>query len=303
MAKNRNYNIIGLRRYAYFLSAIIIIAGFVSIGIRGGLEMGIDFAGGNLIQVNITDESVEIGQVRDVLVETGYGSDVQRIEDPVKNLFILKAPVFEKDNEQVISVITQALRDRFGSDNIVVQRVDIVGPRISRYLLRTSYVVGVVALVLILLYITFRFQFRFGVAAIVALLHDVLIVISFISFFGREMDTFILAALLTIIGYSLNDTIVVFDRARENLHTSRAYQDYTGTVNHSINQSLSRTLITSLTTLLVILALYIFGGYTMKDFAFALTVGIVAGTYSSAFVASAIVVEWHNWRPEKVKKA
>jgi preprotein translocase subunit SecF len=194
------------------------------------------------------------------------------------------------------------LRERFGEDRVVVEKVDIVGPRISNYLLRTSYIVGLVAVLLILLYTTLRFRFRFGVAAICALIHDVLIVISFISFFGKEMDTFILAAVLTIIGYSLNDTIVVFDRARENLKTSRDYEEYENTVNLSINQSLSRTLITSITTLLVVVSLYVFGGNIMRNFAFALIVGIIAGTYSSMFVASAIIVDWHRWSPEKVRK-
>jgi preprotein translocase subunit SecF len=180
--------------------------------------------------------------------------------------------------------------------------VNIVGPRISAYLLRNSYIVGVVAIVLILLYTTFRFRFRFGVAAITALIHDVLIVVSFISFFNKEMDTFILAAILTIIGYSLNDTIVVFDRARENLKSQKAYEDYEETINRSINQSLSRTVITSLTTLLVLVSLYVFGGALIRSFAFALIVGVLVGTYSSVFVASAIVVDWHRWKPEKVKK-
>jgi preprotein translocase subunit SecF len=202
----------------------------------------------------------------------------------------------------VISDIKDALREKFGEGNMVFERTDIVGPRISAFLLRTSFIVGAVAIVLILLYTTFRFRFRFGVAAIVALIHDVLIVVSFISFFGKEMDTYILAALLTIIGYSLNDTIVVFDRTRENLKSQKAYDDYEGTINTSINQSLSRTSITSLTTLLVLFALLIFGGMTMRGFAFALIVGVIAGTYSSMFVASALVVDWHRWKPEKIKK-
>ncbi|UCB44833.1 MAG: protein translocase subunit SecF, partial [Spirochaetota bacterium] len=177
-----------------------------------------------------------------------------------------------------------------------------VGPRISAYLLRNSYIVGLVAIVLILFYTTFRFRFRFGIAAIAALIHDVLVVVSFISFFGKEMDTYIFAAILTIIGYSLNDTIVVFDRARENLKSQKAYEDYEDTINKSINQSLSRTVITSVTTLLVLIALYAFGGAQIRNFAFALIVGVLVGTYSSMFVASAIVADWHRWKPEKVKK-
>jgi len=298
----KNIKILHIRKFTYMLSAIIILAGVVNMTIHHGLKMGIDFAGGNVVQVQLTDPNITIGEVRDVLIGTGYGNNVQKIDDPVKNLFILKTLARERDNDKIIADITDALYKKFGRDTIIIEKADIVGPRISKYLLRSSYIIGIVALVLILLYTTFRFKFRFGVAAIIALIHDVLVVLSFISFFGKEMDTFILAAVLTIIGYSLNDTIVVFDRARENLKSSKAYEDYTSTVNRSINQSLSRTVITSVTTLLTVLSLFIFGGNTMKDFAFALIVGIIAGTYSSMFIASAFVVDWHRWRPEKMKK-
>ena len=290
------------RKITYIISAAIIVGGIINIVVHGGMKMGIDFAGGNMIQVSMKDD-VSIGEVRDVLIGTGYGNDVQNIADPDKNLYILRTRALERNNDQVIRDITDGLKEKFGEDGVSIEKVDIVGPRISRFLLRTSYIIGLVAILLILLYTSFRFRFRFGVAAIVALVHDVLIVISFISFFGKEMDTFILAAVLTIIGYSLNDTIVVFDRTRENLKSSKAYEDYENTVNQSINQSLSRTLITSITTLLVVVSLYIFGGNIMRDFAFALIVGIIVGTYSSMFIASALVVDWHRWRPEKIKKA
>ena len=289
------------RKITYIISLVIIVAGLANIALRGGLNMGIDFAGGNMMQVWMKDE-VSIGEVRDVLIDTGYGNNVQKIADAEKNLFILKTAALERDNDIVIQEITDALKEQFGSSRVEIEKVDIVGPRISSYLLRTSYIVGLVAILLILLYTTFRFKFRFGVAAICALIHDVLIVLSLISFFGKEMDTFILAALLTIIGYSLNDTIVVFDRARENFKTAKNYEDYENTVNISINQSLSRTLITSITTLLVVISLYVLGGNIMRNFAFALIVGILAGTYSSMFVASAIVVDWHRLKPEKIKK-
>jgi preprotein translocase subunit SecF len=302
MFHSTDFKIVKYRKFTYLLSVAIIVAGFVSILLQGGLKMGIDFAGGNILRVEVTTKDVDIADVREVLVETGYGNDVQRIDDPKKNLFLLRTRAYERDNDRVISDIKDALREKFGEGNMVFERTDIVGPRISAFLLRTSFIVGAVAIVLILLYTTFRFRFRFGVAAIVALIHDVLIVVSFISFFGKEMDTYILAALLTIIGYSLNDTIVVFDRARENLKSQKAYDDYEGTINTSINQSLSRTSITSLTTLLVLFALLIFGGMTMRGFAFALIVGVIAGTYSSMFVASALVVDWHRWKPEKIKK-
>lgn len=302
MFSSINLKIIQYRKFTYIISAVIIAAGIINIALHGGLKMGIDFAGGNMIQIDLMDKSVEIGEVRDVLISTGFGNNVQKIDDPNKNLFILRTLAYERDNDKVIDEIKTALLQHFGDASVIFEKVDIVGPRISQFLLRTSYVVGLVAIALILLYTTFRFRFRFGVAAICALVHDVLIVLSFISFFGKEMDTFILAAVLTIIGYSLNDTIVVFDRARENLKTSKAYDNYELTINKSINQSLSRTFITSLTTLLVLIALFIFGGNIMKNFAFALITGVIAGTYSSMFIASAIVVDWHRWKPEKVKK-
>jgi len=302
MFRTPDFTIIKYRKFAYILSVVIIAAGLISILLQGGLKLGIDFAGGNILRVEVMTQNVDISDVRAVLVETGYGNDVQRIDDPVKNLFILRTRAYERDNDRVISDIKDALRDEFGEGDVVFERTDIVGPRISSYLLRTSFIVGAVAIVLILMYTTFRFRFRFGVAAIAALVHDVLIVVSFISFFGKEVDTYILAAMLTIIGYSLNDTIVVFDRARENLKSQKAYDDYEGTINRSINQSLSRTAITSVTTLLVLIALLVFGGMTMRGFAFSLIVGVVAGTYSSMFVASALVADWHRWKPEKVKK-
>ena len=302
MLSSTNIKIIQHRTLAYILSAVIILSGIINVAVHRGLKMGIDFAGGNMIQVAFEDRTLEIGKIRDMLIGTGYGNNVQKIDDPEKNVFILRTLALERDNDQVIAHIEGALVEAFGEENVLVERTDIVGPRISKDLLRTSYIVGVVAIALILFYITFRFRLRFGVAAIIALVHDVIVVMSFISFFGKEMDTFILAAILTIIGYSLNDTIVVFDRVRENLKSSKTYEDYEQTVNKSINQSLSRTVITSVTTLLVLLALFIFGGNTMKNFAFALIVGVVVGTYSSMFIASALLVEWHRWKPEKLKK-
>jgi len=302
MLHSINIKIIQHRKIFYIVSAVIIVAGLANIGIHGGLKMGIDFAGGNLLQVDLLEKEVGIAEVREVLIGTGYGNNVQRIDDPQKNIFILRTLAQERDNDKVIQEIKDALVDKFGASNVVIERVDIVGPRISKYLLRTAYMIGVVAIALILMYTSFRFRFRFGVAAIIALFHDVFVVLSFISFFGKEMDTFVLAAILTIIGYSLNDTIVVFDRARENLKTSKAYEEYELTFNTSINQSFSRTLITSCTTLLALLSLLIFGGNMMRDFAFALIVGVIVGTYSSIFVASALVVDWHRWKPEKLKK-
>lgn len=303
MSANYNIPVIKYRKIFYLLSAAIILAGLASIALHGGLKLGIDFAGGNLVQIELMDKSVGIGEVRQVLDSTGYGGNVQRVDDPEKSIFILKTRALETNNTRVIDAIKSAFSGKYGAENVVFARVDIVGPKISKYLLRSGYIVLAVAVALILLYVAFRFRLRFGVTSVLALFHDVLVMLAFISLFGKEMDTFQFAAILTILGYSINDTIVVFDRVRENLKSSRAHEDFAGTFSSSINQTFSRTLLTSGTTLIAVLALWIFGGPTTRDFAFSLTVGVVSGTYSSIFIASALVVDWHKWKPEKMKTA
>jgi preprotein translocase subunit SecF len=292
------------RKVFYLISLVVILAGVASIAIKGGLRLGIDFAGGNVVQIDMQDKTVGIGEVRQVLESTGYGNNVQRVDDPEKNLFLLRTRALETGNTQVIDAIKNAYIAEYGGANVVFERVDIVGPKISKYLLRTGYIVLAAAVGLILLYVAFRFQFRFGVTAVFALFHDVLVMLAFISLFGKEMDTFQFAAILTIIGYSINDTIVVFDRVRENRKASRTYggEEYAELFSHSISQTFSRTLLTGATTLVAVAALWAFGGATTRDFAFSMTVGIVSGTYSSIFIASALVVDWHMWKPEKMKK-
>ena len=303
MSANYNIPVIKYRKIFYLISAAVILAGFASIALHRGLKLGIDFAGGNLVQIELMDKSVGIGEVRQVLESTGYGGNVQRVDDPERSIFILKARALETNNTRVINAIKSAFSGKYGAENVVFERIDIVGPKISKYLLRSGYIILAVAVALILLYVAFRFRFRFGVTSVLALFHDVLVILAFISLFGKEMDTFQFAAILTILGYSINDTIVVFDRVRENLKSSRAHEDFAGTFNSSINQTFSRTLLTSGTTLIAVLVLWIFGGPTTRDFAFSLTVGIVSGTYSSIFIASALVVDWHEWKPEKMKTA
>ena len=303
MSANYNIPVIKYRKIFYLISAAVILAGLASIALHGGLKLGIDFAGGNLVQIELMDKSVGIGEVRQVLESTGYGGNVQRVDDPERSIFILKARALETNNTRVINAIRSAFSGKYGAENVVFERIDIVGPKISKYLLRSGYIILAVAVALILLYVAFRFRFRFGVTSVLALFHDVLVMLAFISLFGKEMDTFQFAAILTILGYSINDTIVVFDRVRENLKSSRAHEDFAGTFNSSINQTFSRTLLTSGTTLIAVLVLWIFGGPTTRDFAFSLTVGVLSGTYSSIFIASALVVDWHKWKPEKMKTA
>jgi preprotein translocase subunit SecF len=302
MSANYNIPVIKYRKIFYLISAAVILAGLASIALHGGLKLGIDFAGGNLVQIELMDKSVGIGEVRQVLESTGYGSNVQRVDDPEKSIFILKTRALETNNTRVTNAIKSAFSGKYGAENVVFARVDIVGPKISKYLLRTGYIILAVAVALILVYVAFRFQFRFGVTSVIALFHDVLIMLAFVSLFGKEMDSYQFAAILTIIGYSINDTIVIFDRVRENMRSPRAHEDFDGTFNTSINQTFSRTLLTGGATFVAIIVLWIFGGSVTRDFAFSLTVGLISGTYSSIFVASALVVDWHHLKPEKVKK-
>ncbi|MCD4653261.1 protein translocase subunit SecF, partial [bacterium] len=233
---------------------------------------------------------------------------IQQIGDSSNNEFLIKLPKpVEKEVDQTPAVIvTRDLEEAFGKDNFDIRRTESVGPTMGGELKRSAMGSMLGALVMILLYITFRFELRFAVGAITALVHDVAITVGAFSITGREFNLPVVAALLTIVGYSLNDTIVVFDRIRENqrLHHRKKFTDV---INLSINQTLSRTVLTSLTTLIVVICLFVFGGEVINDFAFALLIGIVVGTYSSMFVASPVLIWWSDlsnlFQTGKKKKA
>jgi preprotein translocase subunit SecF len=236
---------------------------------------------------------IEIAQVRGAL-ETFENPQVQVVGDPASQEFLLRIADPEGDKKDLYErQIVQSLEAAFGADTAVVKQSDYVGPRFSRDLAQQSISLTLMALVLILIYLWIRFQLGFAVSSITALLHDVAIMLGFIGVFRLEVSTTTIAAVLTIVGYSLNDTIVVFDRVRENmaLMKDRNIRDI---IDTSITQSLSRTLMTSVTTMLAVLALYIFGTGPIQDFALNLIVGIIVGTYSSIFIASPVLLGWHN---------
>ncbi len=284
-------NFIGLRKYGYIISGILIFVSLYSIIIWKGFQFGIDFTGGVLIQVKF-NKSVEVKQIRNALEKKGFtGLIIQRVGLKEENQFIIKSkPV--KEYNQLIKDIEKALVDNFGKENIQLpfQRTEVVGPTIGKDLRKQAYKLIVIALILILLYIAYRFQFRFSIGAIIALIHDVTITLGSFSFLEKEINIPIIAAILTIIGYSLNDTIVVYNRIRENLQIMRK-EPMDKIINTSISQTLARTLITSITTLLTAVSLFVFGGPIIHDFAFAFIIGIIVGTYSSIFVASPIVYD------------
>jgi preprotein translocase subunit SecF len=290
-----NVNFVGRRGMAAVLSALLIGAGLVSLVTKGGPKYSIDFTGGSLVQVQFT-EIVSVDEVRSALAAIGHSdAEIQRFGPP--NEMLVRIP--DKGDEESMERVKESLRDRW--PGLSLRREETVGPKIGGELRSAAGQAIIFALVLILVYITIRFEFRFAVAAIVALVHDVLITLGVFSIADFEVSLAVIAAFLTIVGYSLNDTIVVFDRIRENLRTP-ARKGYDVVLNRSINQSLSRTIITSGTTLVVVFVLYLFGGEVLRDFSFALVIGVLIGTYSSIFVATPLLVEWELRRPRKPRK-
>ncbi|GAF72820.1 unnamed protein product, partial [marine sediment metagenome] len=269
----------------YFISLSLIAVGVISLTLRGRENLGIDFSGGTLQEFRF-ERPVSIERVREALKEINMADlSIQQYKD--------KRDILIRTATDTESRIINKFKAEFPENNFQILRVETVGPAVGRDLTGKAISALIFAFVGICIYISFRFEFRFAIAAIVALFHDVLIAAGALSLTGREFSVPVIAALLTVVGYSINDTIVVFDRIREDLRLMRK-SNYQEIINTSINQTLSRTLITSLTTLLVISALFFLGGAVINDFAFVLLVGVVVGTYSSIFVASPILVDWQK---------
>ncbi|HEA47046.1 MAG TPA: protein translocase subunit SecD [bacterium] len=274
---------INKRKIAFALSIILIIVGLVAFGLRREKNFGIDFRGGSLVQLRFASP-VSADEGRRALSEIGLGTSTIQQFDAGRGMII-------RSTKDAVTPIINKLSQVFKLKE--VQRQEMVGPEVGKDLRKAALLALFWALIGILIYIAWRFEFKFAIAAIIALFHDVLITIGAFSLTGREFSLPVIAALLTIVGYSLNDTIVVFDRIRRNTKILKK-ESYEAMVNISINQTLSRTLLTSLTTLVVVLSLFFLGGEVIHDFAFALLVGIIVGTYSSIFVASPILVAWQK---------
>ena len=279
----------GKIKAAMILSGIVILIGLGSIVFSGGLKYGIDFAGGTLVQLQFKSPP-DIEVIRDGLKTIGLGeSTIQEFGS--KKDILIRVERSEEKLEAVGAMVKRSLSGKFNSDEIIVERVEMVGPKVGRDLREKALLSILYAIIGIVIYISWRFEFQYAIAAIIALIHDVLVTMGAFSILDKEFTLVIVAAFLTIIGYSLNDTIVVFDRIRENLRR-KGKLSLSEIINSSINQTLSRTLLTSGTTLLVVLALFFFGGEIIHDFSFALLVGVFVGTYSSIFIASVFLVYW-----------
>ena len=271
---------LGRRRGALYLSAALLAVSIVSLGVRG-LNFGIDFTGGTLIEVGYA-EPAELDPIRGALAGAGFEEAAVQHFGTVRDVLVRIAPREGLTRAELSSRILRVLQE---GEEVSLRRVEFVGPQVGEELTEDGGLAMLIALFGILVYVWLRFEYRFALGAIAALVHDVLITLGFFSVLGLEFDLTVLAATLAVIGYSLNDTIVVFDRVRENFRRVRRGSTEE-VMNRSLNQTLSRTLMTSLTTLLVLVALFVLGGELIHGFATALIVGVLIGTYSSIYVAS-----------------
>jgi preprotein translocase SecF subunit len=305
---------IGKRKVAFTISLALITIGIIFM-IVSGIKYSIDFTGGLSLELDMSPSNeagsiLTMEEIRNVLIDEGLtDAEIQELHDMEgRRLILVKAQMLETSDiqtgftkgDQIVEILRNKFPNNYNGENFVRQQEE-VGPRIGEELKGKAILAIFWALVGIIIYIWWRFEFTFGVAAIAALVHDIMITVGLFAIFGREINLPVVAALLTIVGYSLNDTIVIFDRIREDIKKYRKLS-YGEIINFSINETLSRTIITSLTTFLVVLCLYLFGGTVINGFAFALLIGVIVGTYSSIFIASPILVGYFNRRLAKRKK-
>ncbi|MBR9990293.1 MAG: protein translocase subunit SecF [Gemmatimonadetes bacterium] len=301
---NANYDFINKRRKAYVLSAaailISIAAGaFWQVSEGAWFNYGVDFTGGSSIRISTTTD-VDVGLVRSVATAAVPGASVTTFGDA--NEFLIRTPGTESDVATEASrALLAALRAELGGENVQLESEESVGAKVGAELQSRAMLAILISFAATLIYLAFRFEWRFGVAAVIATLHDIILTLGLISILRLEVSLTTVAAVLTILGYSLNDTIVIFDRIRENLLGAKR-ADFIAVLNRSINDTLPRTVLTTGTTLVTLLALYLFGGVIIRDFALIMIVGIVLGTYSSIFVASPALVEIEKRFPHEQKK-
>jgi len=323
--KETNINFIGNRRYAFILSGLLVALGIISfvLILFGKANLGLDFTGGAQI-IGSFERSTTAHEIRSALDKVGLGkASIQALTGTgFENSFIIRIQghienaipettytedgkpmitMVAAEGDQLATLITNAIQRHFQDNKFKIDSTNNISGKVGKQLAKDATRAVIFAFLGILIYIWIRFDFRFGVAATIATFHDVLAMLGLYFILQREITLLLITALLTIAGYSLTDTVVVFDRIRENLKHFRKRSDFMTTVNTSINEVLQRTIITSLTTQLAVISLLVFGGEVLFDFSLALTIGIIIGTYSSVFVASPIIVEWENRSPRRLK--
>jgi preprotein translocase SecF subunit len=298
--RNPSYDFIGKRKWAYIVSISVTLLGLLSLTVRG-VRYDIDFTGGTLIQVRF-EAAPSVSNIRAGLARIQLGESViQQFGDPRE--FIIRLPLTAATSQEVAKRVQEALGRESSLGRFEIRRVEFVGPQVGRELQWQAVQAVLFGLVGILCYIALRFDLKGGVAAVIAVFHDLLVCLGALSLTGREFSLPVLAALLTIIGYSVNDTIVAYDRLRENrskfLPKGRTFAQQ---MNDAVNQTLSRTVLTSLTVFFSAAILLFFGGKVLEDFAFVLFVGIITGTYSTTYVAAALVVDWTLYLEGRVRR-
>lgn len=286
------FDFIGKRKFTIWVSAIAILLSIGSMIFHGGLKYGVDFAGGILLQIKFSKE-IDISEVRSSLEAAGSKEAmVQKFGG--EHEFLIRVEKSSEDLEAVSKTIQSFLQERFKGQTLEIRRAEVVGPKVGKDLKHKAIWATVLSFLAILVYVAFRFrQFSYGLGGIVALIHDIIVTFGAISIFGLEFSLPLLAVILTIIGFSINDTIVIFDRVRENIKKMRKEKLET-IFNVSINETLGRTILTTGTVMMVVLILFFFGGPVIHDFTTAMIVGLISGTYSTVYIASPVVLLWHN---------
>jgi preprotein translocase subunit SecF len=285
-----NFDFVRFFKVAFGISLLLVVVGLASFWYRGGPNYGVDFAGGTVIHMKFS-QAVNIGDIRQALEASQIEGITVQDFGQAGSEFLIRVPTVGEGMESLSNIVQQGLAAKFGEQGFEIRRVETVGPKVGSDLRRKALLAVLAATIMMGAYIAFRFEPRFGIGAALALLHDVLITAGVLSLTNTEFDLTIVAALLTVVGFSVNDTVIVCDRIRENMRKMRR-ETLAEIVNRSVNETLSRTIITTGTAVLVILALFFLGGDVIHGFALALLVGFTIGTYSSIFVASPVVVLW-----------
>jgi len=280
------------------VSLAVIVIGLASIIWQGGLNYGIDFAGGSLVQIKFKQEP-HIDKIRDTFEMIGLQNSI--IQSYGTHEIVVRTPETRADLKGLGAKIETSLSSTYPAGSFEIQRVEVVGPKVGKDLTRKALLAIFFSWIGILIYVGFRFEFRYALGGIIALIHDVLITVSIFSMLNREFDLNIVAALLTIVGFSINDTIVIFDRIRENARKN-IRMELRDVINLSVNQTLSRTILTSFTVLMVLIVLFFFGGSVIHNFALVLLIGTVAGVYSTVFIASPIVLLFEKIKPSAITR-
>jgi preprotein translocase subunit SecF len=287
-----NFDFMGKRYIAYAVSAVLLLSGVVSLVMKGGPKLGIDFTGGTLVQLGFK-QNVPLAELRGLLASDHYG-DAELQDFPEAKSVIIRVPRSQTSAVLLGQEMQKIVAEKFPGSEPDVQRAEYVGPAVGRALANQAFMAIVWATVLIIIYVAIRFRSTlWGVCSIAALVHDVLSVVGMFSILNKEISVTVVAGILTLAGYSMNDTIVVYDRMRENLRLSKK-EDLGQIINRSINETLSRTIMTSMTVAITVAVLFFFGGTVIHDFAFAMLWGVFVGSYSSIFVAAPIIYEWQS---------